>query len=49
MLKAIAAAVREAGRVDIAEGDDLAVTFTGFDGRAKTFSAAYAPGEPTPF
>ena len=45
MLKAIAAAVRGAGKQDIAEGDDLAVTRTGMDGRAITFSAAYSPAE----
>ena len=45
MLKAVAAAVREAGKNDIAIGDDLAVTFTGYEGRAKTFSAAYSPAE----
>lgn len=45
MLKAIAVAFRAAGKSDIAEGDDLAVTFTGYDGRAHAFSAAYSPAE----
>lgn len=45
MLKAIAAAVRDKGAADIAEGADLAVTFTGFNGKAKTFTAAYSPAE----
>lgn len=45
MLAAIHAAVRGAGKQDIAVGDDLAVTFTGHDGRAKTYSAAYSPAE----
>lgn len=44
-LKAIAAAVRAAGKVDIEIGADLAVTHTGVDGRAKAFSAAYSPSE----
>lgn len=42
MLKAIAVAVRKAGKDDIAEGDDLAVTRTGLDGRSITYSADYA-------
>lgn len=45
MIKAIAAAVRQAGKADIEEGADLAVTWTGFNGKAKTFSAAYSPAE----
>lgn len=45
MLKAIAKAMREAGRTDLVIGDDLAVTRTGMDGNAITFSAAYAVAE----
>lgn len=45
MLAAIAAAVRGSERADIAVGDDLAVTFTGYDGRAKAYSAAYSPAD----
>lgn len=45
MLKAIAGAVRAQGRTDIAVGDDLAVTFSGFEGRAHAFTAAYSPAE----
>lgn len=45
MLAAIAAAVRGAEKPDIAIGDDLAVTFTGYDGRAKAYSAAYSPAD----
>lgn len=45
MLKAIAAAMREHGLSDIRVGDDLAVTRTGMDGRAITYSSAYAPAE----
>lgn len=49
MLQAIAKAVKDQGANDIAEGADLAVTFTGFDGRAKTYQAAYAAPESAPF
>lgn len=45
MLKAIAVAVRGCGKSDIAEGDDLAVTRTGMDGKSITFSSAYSPAE----
>lgn len=45
MLRAIAAAVRGAGKVDIEVGGDLAVTRTGMDGNAQTFSAAYSAPE----
>lgn len=45
LMKAVATAFRAAGVQDIREGDDLAVTFTGYDGRAKTYSAAYSPAE----
>lgn len=45
MLKAIATAFRQAGKTDVAVGDDLAVTFTGYNGRAKAFSAAYSPAD----
>lgn len=45
MLKAISAAVRAQGASDIEAGADLAVTWTGMDGRAKAFSAAYARPE----
>lgn len=44
-LKAVATAVRAAGRDDLTIGDDLAMTFTGMDGKAKTFSADYAAAE----
>ena len=40
--KAVAAAFRKAGATDLEIGADLAVTFTGYDGRAKTYSSAYA-------
>lgn len=42
MLKAIAGAVKGTGAKDLEVGGDLAVTFSGFDGRAKAFLAAYA-------
>lgn len=42
LMKAVAKAFRAEGRDDITTGDDLAVTFNGYDGRAKTFVAAYA-------
>lgn len=45
MVKAIGAAVVQAGASDIEVGGDLAVTFVGYEGRAKTFSAAYAKPE----
>jgi hypothetical protein len=45
MLKAIAMVVKAAGATDLEVGADLAVTFTGYDGRAKTFQAAYARPE----
>jgi hypothetical protein len=45
LMKAVATAFRGAGKNDIDDGDDLAVTFTGYDGRAKTYSAAYSPAE----
>jgi hypothetical protein len=41
MLKAIASAVKGAGAADLEVGGDLAVTFSGMDGRAKAFMAAY--------
>jgi hypothetical protein len=42
MLRAIAAAVRAQGATDLELGADLAVTFSGFEGRAHSFQAAYA-------
>jgi hypothetical protein len=45
MLQAIAAAVKGAGAADIEIGADLALTFTGYDGRAKVFQGAYARPE----
>lgn len=42
MLKAIANAFRAAGATDLEVGADLAVTWTGMDGRAKAYQAAYA-------
>jgi hypothetical protein len=45
MIKAIAAAVRGSGAVDLEVGADLAVTWTGMDGRAKGWQAAYARAE----
>lgn len=42
MLKAIKNAVVGAGAQDIEEGADLAVTFSGYDGRAHAYQAAYA-------
>lgn len=44
MIQAIAGAFRAEGRQDITVGDELAVTFSGYDGRAKTYAAAYALG-----
>lgn len=41
MLKAIASAVRATGATDLEKDADLAVTFSGWDGRAKAFQAAY--------
>lgn len=49
MIAAIANAFRAQGRQDITVGDELAVTFTGYDGRAKTYAAAYALAESVPF
>lgn len=45
LMKAIAVAFRAAGAQDLEVGADLAVTFTGYDGRAKTYSAAYSRPE----
>ena len=47
LMKAVATAFRAAGAQDLEIGADLAVTFTGYDGRAKTYSAAYSPAEAT--
>lgn len=44
-LTAIRQAVKAAGARDLEVGADLAVTFTGYQGRAKTFQAAYARPE----
>ena len=41
LIKAIVRAFREAGASDVTVGDEMAVTFTGMDGRAKTYAAAY--------
>lgn len=41
MLKAIQGAVRNAGAKDANEGATLTVTFTGYDGPAKTYEATY--------
>ncbi len=38
---AVASAFTSAGRKDLVIGDDLAVTFTGYDGKAKTYAANY--------
>jgi hypothetical protein len=45
MLQAIAKAVKGAGAPDIELGSDLALTFTGYDGRAKVYQAAYVRPE----
>jgi hypothetical protein len=45
MKKAIGTAFRAAGRSDLVIGDDLAVTFSGFDGRAHAFQADYSAAE----
>jgi hypothetical protein len=45
MLNAIGTAVAAAGASDIEVGGDLAVTFSGRDGQAHTFSAQYAKPE----
>lgn len=45
LMKAIAIAMKNAGVSDIGIGDQLAVKFTGYDGRAKTYSAAYEKAE----
>jgi hypothetical protein len=45
MLKAIAAVVKAEGASDLEIGADLAVTFTGYDGRAKVYQAAYGRPE----
>lgn len=45
LLAAIALAVKSTGAQDLEIGGDLAVTFTGYDGRAKTYQAAYAKPE----
>jgi len=42
MLKAIASAVKSTGAPDLEEGGDLAVTWSGMDGRAQGYQAAYA-------
>ena len=41
LLMAIAGAVKGKGAPDLEVGGDLAVTFTGYDGRAKTYAANY--------
>jgi hypothetical protein len=45
LMAAIARAFRAAGASDVTVGDDLAVTFTGMDGRAKAYQAAYSRAE----
>ncbi len=45
MLQAVAGAIRGAGGTDLEEGADLAVTMTGYDGRAKTYGSAYSRPE----
>jgi hypothetical protein len=42
---AISAAFVEQKLGDIRVGDDLAVTFTGYEGKAKTYKAAYAKAD----
>ena len=42
LMLSIAKAFRESGANDVTVGDDLAVTFTGYDGAAKTYHAAYS-------
>lgn len=49
ILKAIRTAVRAMGAGDLEAGADLSVQFTGYQGRAKVFTAAYARAEETPF
>ncbi len=45
LMRAVAQAIRKAGHADVTDGSDLAVTFTGYDGRAKTYDADYSPAE----
>lgn len=45
LLQAISRAVKDSGASDLEIGGDLAVTFTGYDGRAKLYQAAYARPE----
>ncbi len=45
MLNAIGKAVADAGASDLEVGADLAVTFSGRDGQAHTFSASYVRPE----
>lgn len=45
LLMAIATAVKGAGAPDLEIGADLAVTFTGYDGRAKVYAANYGRPE----
>lgn len=45
LLMAIAAAVKGSGAPDLEIGADLAVTFTGYEGRAKTYGANYGRPE----
>lgn len=45
LLMALAAAVKGSGAPDLEIGADLAVTFDGYDGRAKTYKADYARPE----
>jgi hypothetical protein len=45
MLNAIGRAVAEAGGADLEVGGDLAVTFSGRDGQAHTFTAQYVRPE----
>lgn len=41
-MRAIAKAVKAAGASDLAEGADLSVSVTGFDGQARLYDAEYA-------
>lgn len=42
LIKAVRDAFKAAGAPDVAIGDDIAVTHTGMDGRAKAYQGAYS-------
>lgn len=45
MRNPVRAAIAAAGRSDVQVGDDIALTFTGYEGVAKVFQASYAAAE----